>query len=125
MNVLLVAVGGAIGAAVRYLIGAWVMAHLGPDFPWGTFIINVSGSFLIGVVLALVQGGVLPSGARLFVAVGILGGYTTFSTYGYETMGLISDGDLRGALLNALGQVLAGLTAVYFGVVIGRVLGGT
>lgn len=125
MNVLLVAVGGAIGAAVRYLIGAWVMARLGPDFPWGTFIINVSGTFLIGVVLALVQGGVLPSGARLFVAVGILGGYTTFSTYGYETMGLISDGDLRGALLNALGQVLAGLAAVYFGVVIGRVLGGT
>lgn len=125
MNVLLVAAGGAIGAAARYLIGAWVAARLGPDFPWGTFVINVSGSFFIGVVLSLVGGGTLPAGARLFVAVGILGGYTTFSTYSYETLGLLADGDVRGALLNSLGQVVAGLVAVYLGVVIGRVLGGT
>ena len=124
MNVLLVAAGGAIGAVARYLAGAWIMARLGPDFPWGTFIINVTGSFFIGVVLSLVGGGALPAGARLFLAVGILGGYTTFSTYSYETLGLISDGDFLGVLLNALGQVVLGLVGVYFGVVVGRLIGG-
>ena len=76
MNVLLVAVGGAIGAAARYLVGAWISSLLGPNFPWGTFFVNVTGSFVIGVVLVLVQGGALPAGARLIVAVGILGGYS-------------------------------------------------
>lgn len=119
MNVLLVAIGGAIGAAARYLVGAWLSSLLGSDFPWGTFFINVTGSFLIGVVLVLVQGG-----ARHFVAVGILGGYTTFSTYSYETLGLVSDGNLVGALLNALGQVVLSLVSVYLGVVAGRLIGG-
>ena len=118
MNVLLVAIGGAIGAAARYLVGAWISSLLGPNFPWGTFFVNVTGSFVIGVVLVLVQGGALPAGARLIVAVGILGGYTTFSTYSYETLGLISDGNLVGALTNALGQVVLGLVAV------GRLIGG-
>jgi len=124
LNVLLVAIGGAIGAAARYLVGAWLSSLLGSDFPWGTFFINVTGSFLIGVVLVLVQGGALPAGARLFVAVGILGGYTTFSTYSYETLGLVSDGNLVGALLNALGQVVLSLVSVYLGVVAGRLIGG-
>lgn len=124
MNVLLVAIGGAIGAAARYLVGAWLSSLLGSDFPWGTFFINVTGSFLIGVVLVLVQGGALPVGARHFVAVGILGGYTTFSTYSYETLGLVSDGNLVGALLNALGQVVLSLVSVYLGVVAGRLIGG-
>ncbi len=124
MNVLLVAIGGAIGAAARYLVGAWISSLLGPNFPWGTFFVNVTGSFVIGVVLVLVQGGALPAGARLFVAVGILGGYTTFSTYSYETLGLVSDGNLIGAFTNALGQVVLGLVGVYLGVVVGRLIGG-
>ena len=125
MNVLLVALGGAIGSAARYLIGGFIANRFGPDFPWGTFIVNVSGSFLIGVILSLVGGGQLPSGARLFLAVGVMGGYTTFSTYSNETLQLIEGGEFGAAMFNALGQVVVGLVGVYLGVVLGRALGGT
>lgn len=125
MNVLLVALGGAIGSAARYLVGAFVANRFGPDFPWGTFIVNVSGSFFIGVILSLVGGGQLPAGARLFLAVGVMGGYTTFSTYSNETLQLVQGGEVGAAMFNALGQVVAGFIGVYLGVVLGRVLGGT
>lgn len=125
MNVLLVALGGAIGSAARYLVGAFVANRFGPDFPWGTFIVNVSGSFLIGVILSLVGGGQLPAGARLFLAVGVMGGYTTFSTYSNETLQLVQGGEVGAAMFNALGQVVAGFIGVYLGVYLGRVLGGT
>ena len=125
MNVLLVAAGGAIGAAARYLAGLWIVARFGAGFPWGTFFVNVTGSFVIGIVLVLVEGGTLPAGARLFLAVGILGGYTTFSSFSYETLQLMAGGGALGpVLLNTLGQLLAGLMAVYLGVIVGRVLGG-
>ena len=124
MNILLVALGGAIGAAVRYLAGVFIGMRLGPDFPWGTFIINVSGSFFIGMVLVLTEEGVLPAGARLFLAVGVLGGYTTFSTYSYETLQLLTSGEPETAALNTLGQVVAGLAAVYLGVIVARALKG-
>jgi fluoride exporter len=101
--------GGAIGSAARYLVGAFIGNCFGPDFPWGTFIVNVSGSFLIGVVLSFVGGGLFPAGARPFIAVGVLGGYTTFSTYTHETLQLIQDGELGAAAFNTLGQVVAGL----------------
>ncbi len=125
MNVLLVALGGAIGSAARYLVGVFIGNYFGPYFPWGTFIVNVSGSFLIGLVLGLVGGGILPTEARPFLAVGILGGYTTFSTYSHESLQLIQDGQLGVVVLNTLGQVALGLAAVYFGVVLARALGGT
>jgi CrcB protein len=121
-KLLLVAAGGALGALVRYLLGMWIAGRVGPDFPWGTFIINVSGSLLIGVVLGLVSEGYLSSELRLFVAVGILGGYTTFSTFSYETVELLADGNMRAFLFNALGQLVAGLVAVYFGLVASRIL---
>ncbi len=72
MSVLYVALGGAIGSAARYLAGLWIAAYLGASFPWGTFFVNVTGSFLIGIVLVLVEAGTLPAEARLFLAVGIL-----------------------------------------------------
>ena len=125
MNVLYVALGGAIGSAARYLVGAFIANRFGPDFPWGTVIVNVSGSFLIGVILSLVGGGQLPAGARLFLAIGVMGGYTTFSTYSNETLQLIQGGEFGAATFNALGQVVAGLVGVYLGVVLGRALGGT
>lgn len=124
MNTLLVAVGGAVGAAGRYLLDLWVIDLLGPGFPWGTFIINVSGCFLIGVVLYYVEEGVLSSRSRAFVAVGVLGGYTTFSVFSHESLRLILAGDLGGYLLNAFGQLAAGLLAVYLGVALARVLRG-
>ena len=125
MNLLLVALGGGIGSAARYLVGAFVANRFGPDFPWGTFIVNVSGSFLIGIILSFMGGGLLPDWARPFMAVGIMGGYTTFSTYSHETLQLIQGGELVAATFNTLGQVVAGLVGVYLGVVLGRALGGT
>lgn len=122
---LLVATGGAIGAAARYLAGLWIVTRFGAGFPWGTFFVNITGSFLIGIVLVLVQAGTLPAGARLFLAVGVLGGYTTFSSFSYETLQLLAGGGSMGPVLfNAFGQLLVGLVAVYLGVVCGRALGG-
>ena len=124
MSVLYVALGGAIGAAAQCLAGLWIVARLGASFPWGTFFVNVTGSFLIGIVLVLVEGGTLPAEARLFLAVGILGGYTTFSSFSYETLQLLNGGDVVPVLFNTLGQLLIGLLAVYLGVVFARTLGG-
>lgn len=121
---LLVAVGGALGAVIRYMLGTWITERFGPDFPWGTFAVNVSGAFLIGVVLGLVSEGLLSAEARLFLAVGVLGGYTTFSTFTYETLELLSDGNIGAFLLNAVGQFTFGLIAVYLGLVLSRLLGG-
>ncbi|HEX9038332.1 MAG TPA: fluoride efflux transporter CrcB [Ktedonobacterales bacterium] len=124
MRFFFVGLGGALGAIARYALGTWITQTLGPDFPWGTFIVNASGAFLIGVVLGLSEGGTLSADARLFLAVGVLGGYTTFSTFTYETLGLIRDGNIGAALLNALGQLILGLVAVYLGLVLSRALGG-
>ncbi len=124
IRILLVALGGAIGASTRYLLGMWIQTRLGPDFPWGTFAINTSGSFLIGLVLGLVDTGMLSAEARLFLAVGVLGGYTTFSSFSYETLELLSDGNIQAFLFNALGQLVAGLLAVYLGIALSRSLGG-
>ena len=114
-----------MGAAARYLAGLWIVARLGTGFPWGTFFVTVTGSFVIGIVLVLVEGRTLPAGARLFFAVGILGRYTTFSSFSYETLQLLGgEGSLGPVLFNAFGQLLVGLLAVYSGVVCARVLGG-
>lgn len=124
MSIVYVALGGAIGAAARYLVSDWMASWLGPGFPWGTFFANISGSFLIGIVLVLVEGGSLPAGARLFLAVGILGGYTTFSSFSYESLNLLTNSGVLLTLLNTLGQLVLGLVFVYFGVVVGRLIGG-
>lgn len=86
-----VAAGGALGAVCRYLVSNWFLQRFGPAFPWGTFTINVTGAFLIGIVLqyAAIRTGFSPY-LRLFLATGILGGYTTFSTFAFETYSLSS-----------------------------------
>jgi CrcB protein len=123
-RVALVGLGGALGAVARYLLGTWIATRVSPDFPWSTFLINVSGSFLIGVILGLASAGQLSNEARLFLAVGVLGGYTTFSTFSYESLELLADGSMRTFLLNTLGQLSGGLIAVYCGLVVSRLLGG-
>jgi CrcB protein len=115
LSLLLVAVGGAIGSAGRYLIGGWFQKQLGPDFPWGTFIVNATGSFAIGVILALAENFPLFPEATLFLTVGVLGSYTTFSTFGYDTLQLVSEGRVGAVLLNAFGQLFVSLGAVVLG----------
>ncbi len=124
MNVLLVALGGAIGAAARYLAGVLIKGRLDTDFPWDTFLVNISGSFLIGVAFALSKEGSLSSGYWMFLAVGALGGYTTYSTFALETLQLLADGKAGAALLNTFGQLIAGLIAGYVGVLLIRGLQG-
>ena len=89
---LLVSLGGALGSAGRYLVGLLTLRWLGPDFPFGTLLVNVAGSYAIGVVHELgARGGVSPA-ARLFLATGILGGFTTYSAFSLDTVRLATEG---------------------------------
>jgi CrcB protein len=120
---LVVGTGGFLGASARYLLGGVVYRWLPATFPWATFVINVTGCFGIGFLAVLAEERMLLGpGARLFLMVGVLGGYTTFSTFGYETIALLRDGSLGAASLNVLGQVALGLLAVWAGMTAARVL---
>ncbi|HEX3462804.1 MAG TPA: fluoride efflux transporter CrcB [Candidatus Elarobacter sp.] len=116
-----VALGGALGSVLRFFVGTWFLQRFGPGFPWGTFAINVTGSFAIGVVLTLAQTrtGLTP-GARLFLTTGVLGGYTTFSAFAYEALLLARDANAVQALAYGLGSVAAGAAAALLGIVLTR-----
>lgn len=105
--------GGAIGAMLRYGLGAWVQGLLGPGFPWSTFLTNITGSLLIGLVLRLSLEGALSPEWRLFLAVGVLGGYTTFSTFSWETLTLVQQGEWLKAFLYVAGSVVLGFVLVW------------
>lgn len=122
-----VAIGGPLGATARYGLGGWISARVGTFFPWGTFVINLTGSFLIGLfesVASRIDGGAPPF-ARLFLATGILGGYTTFSSFTYETLSLLEEDGRKRAALNVLGSVLGGFAAVVLGFWVGERIGGS
>jgi fluoride exporter len=119
---LVVGAGGFLGAAARYVLGGLVYRWLPATFPYATFIINVTGCFGIGVLAALAEERSLAPGARLFLMVGVLGGYTTFSTFGYETFNLLREGSAPSALVNAIGQVVVGVLAVWAGAALVRSL---
>ncbi len=117
-----VAIGAAIGGVARYVIGQVFAQRFGPGFPYGTLFINVTGSFLIGVVAELATSrafGVTPL-VRVFAATGILGGYTTFSTFSLDSLVLVSDGAALLGALYAAGSVALGLVAAYAGLVLAR-----
>jgi CrcB protein len=95
MTILAVAAGGALGAVTRYVLAVRVYSWLGIDFPWGTFGVNVLGSLLLGVVIALVEErGLFSSEMRSFLTIGFLGGMTTFSTFVYEGWEFTRDGEI-------------------------------
>ena len=112
---LLVGAGGFVGAALRYLVGVLALRGLPATFPFGTFIVNVTGCFAIGVLAAWFEQQGAGLGTRLFWLAGVLGGYTTFSTFGFETLALLRAGHGVAAALNAGGQVIVGLAAVALG----------
>ena len=117
---LLIAIGAVLGANARYLVSTWAADRFGVGFPYGTFIINASGSFAIGLFLEVNIGRLgTTSNTSLFVVTGILGAYTTFSTFGYETAVLMRQGSLRPALFNALGSVTVGVAAAGLGIFLG------
>jgi len=120
---IVVGLGGFIGASARYLLGGFVYKWVPATFPWATFLINVTGCFGIGFLAVLAEERMtLAPGGRLFLMVGVLGGYTTFSTFGYETIALVREGSLASAALNVVGQVVLGLVAVWAGAAAARVL---
>ena len=116
-----VATGGAVGATARYMVSGWVYARFGDGFPTGTLAVNLIGCFFIGLVMEMTETRfLLPPAVKLFVTVGLLGGFTTFSTYSFETLALLRDGAPGLALLNGAGSLALGLVGVWVGMVAGR-----
>lgn len=120
--ILAVALGAALGGVARYLIGQIVVQRLGPGIPYGTLFINVTGSFLIGVIATLATTRALGGSPliRLFLMTGILGGYTTFSTFSLDTLTLIGDGAGALAAWYAGVSVALGVLGAYAGAVLAR-----
>lgn len=102
LRMLLIGIGAAIGANARYFLGRWISNHTPPNFPFGTLVVNVTGSILIGAALVLLADNEKNDAARMMVIVGALGGYTTFSTFSAETLALFTRDRVGLALLNAL-----------------------
>jgi CrcB protein len=118
-----VAIGGAAGAVSRYLLQGWVDGLAGGQFPWGTFAINISGSFALGLLFALaIDRALISPEVRAPLMIGFLSAYTTFSTLMLESWRLIEEGDLVFALANLVGSVVIGLVALVAGLALGRSL---
>jgi CrcB protein len=119
----MIALAGAAGAVSRYLLQGWVDGLMGGRLPWGTFLVNISGSFLLGIVFALsMDRAVLSPEIRVPVMIGFIGSYTTFSTLMLESWRLVEVGDVISALANLVGSVVIGLIALVAGLALGRVL---
>lgn len=120
---LIISTGAVLGASLRYWVGGWAAQRFGAAFPYGNLIINLSGSFILGLFLTLVTERFLVDPRwRLFVAIGFLGSYTTFSSYTYESVSLILGGQLWLGLLNLFGSSFLGALAVLLGMWLGRLI---
>jgi CrcB protein len=118
-----IAIAGALGALARYGLEGFVSRRAPGAFPWGTFVVNISGAFALGFLFTvLTEQLTVAAWLRGAVTIGFLGAYTTFSTLSFETYRLTEDGAIGIAAANALGSLGAGLAAIYVGVVAGRVL---
>lgn len=123
INYLIIGAGGFIGAVTRYALATWIGSKWGRSFPLGTLIINVSGSFLIGLIMSLLTERFMANPYwRLLLVVGFLGAYTTFSTFEYETGNLLKDGELLYAALNVFLSVFAGFIALRMGEIISKII---
>lgn len=123
MPLILIGVGGFAGAVARYVVDGFVAERVAGAFPWGTLVVNLSGSFVLGALFALtVDRAILPADIRGPVLIGFIGAYTTFSTYMLESWQLIGSGAFGLALVNLAGSVVLGLVAVGAGMTIGRLL---
>jgi len=115
VTVLVIALGGALGAVSRYLAGAWVQSALGPEFPWGTWTVNLVGCLAIGFAMVWLSETLAPAELRQLVVMGFLGSFTTFSTFGLETVEMLREGLWVRAGGYVVGSVALGVLAVLAG----------
>jgi CrcB protein len=119
----MISIGAILGANARYLLANWAAQRLGAGFPYGTFIINISGAFVLGLFMAYLQDrAFIHANYRLFFATGFCGAYTTFSTFTYESLRLFQDGGFLLAFTNLLGSLVIGMLGVFLGFVLGRMI---
>jgi fluoride exporter len=119
----MIAAGGALGALARYQLAAMIQARVPPGFPWGTFVVNVSGCLVMGAVATLfTEKLVVHPHWRFLIPIGFIGAYTTFSTFEYETFRAIAEGSWTIGAMNVIGSVVAGYVALWLGVVLARAL---
>jgi CrcB protein len=116
MTLLLVALGAAVGAPLRYLVDRAVQARHDSVFPWGTFAVNVAGSYVLGVLVGGASRHGVPGGVVALLGTGLCGALTTYSTFGYETIRLLEERARQYAVLNAGASVVAGLGAAFCGI---------
>jgi CrcB protein len=121
-QLLLIAVGGSLGAIARYGISTYVLGMVNDVFPWGTLLVNGTGAFLIGVFVELFDAAIVPPPLRSFIAIGFLGAYTTFSTFSLETINLFRDGEIRLAAMNVLASNILSIALVAAGIYASRTL---
>jgi len=117
-----IAIGGAIGALLRYALSGVAYKYLGSGFPWGTLCVNLIGAFAIGILWGLSEKTTISSDFRTFAFIGILGSFTTFSTYGLETFNLFRDGEIKLALANILVTNVLGIALVISGFITSKYL---
>ena len=118
-NILLIAIGGAIGSVSRYGCQKWIYQFYPHPFPVGTFVVNILGSLLIGLFFGLSEkGNIMSPEWRLFLTTGFCGGYTTFSTFSFETLALLKEGNYGYAFMYIILSVVLGLMAVWLGTII-------
>jgi CrcB protein len=118
---LMIAIGGAAGSIARYQVAAMVQGRVAAGFPWGTFIVNMSGCFVMGVVMTLLTERVSDPNWRYLLPIGFIGAYTTFSTFELETFRAVSDRAFAIAAAYVLASVVVGYLALWMGVVVTRV----
>jgi CrcB protein len=123
MALILVGLGGFAGAIARYVVDGYIAERFAGAFPWGTLVVNISGSFALGLLFALTADrATLPAEIRGPVLIGFIGAYTTFSTYMLESWQLVGSGAFGLALVNVFGSVVLGLVAVGVGMGLGRLV---
>jgi CrcB protein len=123
LKYLMVGVGGCLGSILRFWLGSYIGNKMGTRFPYGTLVINITGSFLIGLVFAVLTAKTQWSpNWRYLILIGFIGGYTTFSSFEYETLRTIQDGQIGLGLLYVAASVVVGFVAVWGGMIAGRAI---
>lgn len=124
-KIILIGLGSALGGNARYWLGVWIQQRWGTEFPLGTFVVNITGAFVLGLFISFIVEKLqlqYISTLHLFFAVGFLGAYTTFSTLEYETFALTETGSFLLAAANAFGSLVIGFIAIWLGMILGRMI---